>query len=303
MSASAGDVPTGDAPAGGAQVGATVPGAPRTGEVFVAGVRSPTLEAGPREAEEAAVFVHGNPGSVHDWARLVEAVGAHGRALALDMPGFGEADKPETFNYTVEGYAAHLGGALEQLGISRVHLVLHDFGGAWGLAWAAAHPEAFASVTLIDTGVLIDYRWHALARVWRTPGVGEAFFKITNRSGFRLALRRGQSRPLPEEAIERMYKANKDPETQRAILRLYRATPEDGFQELGRALRQLDRPALVVWGRHDPYIKVEQAERQRETFPSAEVVVLEGSGHWPMWDAPEELVSAVAPFLAKQLGG
>jgi pimeloyl-ACP methyl ester carboxylesterase len=245
--------------------------------------------------------VHGNPGSVHDWARLVDAVGEHGRALALDMPGYGDADKPETFDYTVPGYATHLAGALEQLGVRRAHLVLHDFGGGWGLNWAALHPDAFASVTLIDTGVLVGYRWHALARVWRTPGVGEAFFKITTRSGFRLALRRGQPRPLPEEAIELMYKANKNPATQRAILRLYRATPADAFADLGRVLRPLDRPALVVWGRHDPYLKVEQAELQRETFPSAEVVVLNDSGHWPMWDAPDELASAVVPFLKRQL--
>jgi pimeloyl-ACP methyl ester carboxylesterase len=273
----------------------------RRGEVFVRGARSPTLEAGPQQAAEAAVFVHGNPGSVHDWARLVEAVGEHGRAIALDMPGFGEADKPDAFRYTVEGYADHLQGALTELGVRRAHLVLHDFGGAWGLRWAIDHPDAFASLTLIDTGVLLGYRWHALARIWRTRWVGEAFFALTTRPALRLALRRGQPRPLPDEALDLMYRANKDPGTQRAILRLYRATPAEGFESLRPALRQLDRPTLVVWGRHDPYLKVEQAERQRETFRDAEVAVLDGSGHWPMWDAPEELAKLVLPFLARQL--
>jgi pimeloyl-ACP methyl ester carboxylesterase len=103
----------------------------RRGEVRVAGVRSPTLEAGPADASEAAVFVHGNPGSAEDWAVLVERAGEHGRAVALDMPGFGQADKPEGFDYTMEGYARHLAGALEHLGIERAHLVLHDFGGPW----------------------------------------------------------------------------------------------------------------------------------------------------------------------------
>ncbi len=59
----------------------------------------------------------------------------------------------------------------------------------------------------------------------------------------------------------------------------------------------------MVWGSHDPYIKVEQAQRQRETFPGAEVVLLEHSGHWPMWDAPEQLEAAVVPFLTRQLAG
>jgi pimeloyl-ACP methyl ester carboxylesterase len=275
----------------------------RHGEVFVGGVRSPTLEAGTEGAAEAVVFVHGNPGSTHDWARLVREAGEHGRAIALDMPGFGEADKPETFPYTVEGYAEHLRGTLEELGVRRAHLVLHDFGGPWGLHWAARHPEGLASVTLIDTGVLVGYRWHMLAQIWRRRGVGEAFFKITTRSGLRLALRRGQPRPLPEEALELMYRANKDPGTQRAVLRLYRATPADGLAHLSERLRSLDPPTLVLWGRHDPYLKVKFAERQRDTFPGAEVVVLDDSGHWPMWDAPEELEAALIPFLARQLQG
>lgn len=274
----------------------------REAAVTVAGVRSPVCEAGPEAPDEAVVFVHGNPGSIQDWAPLLEAVGEHGRAIALDFPGFGEADRPRDFDYSVEGYAAHLGGALEQLGVTRAHLVAHDFGGPWALRWAADNPDAYASTTLIDTGVLHEYKWHALARIWRVRGLGELFFAVGSRRGLRSALKRGQPRPLPEEAFELFYRANKDKGTQRAILRLYRATPADALEKLGPTMRELDRPTLVVWGRHDPYLKVEQAELQKLAFPSAEVVVLDESGHWPMWDAPEELRDAVVPFLAARLG-
>lgn len=275
----------------------------RSGEVQVDGVRSPTIEAGPPDATDAAVFVHGNPGSTDDWAALVERTGEHGRAVALDMPGFGRADKPEGFDYTVEGYARHLAGALDQLGIERAHLVLHDFGGPWGLQWAADHPDAFGSATLVNTGVLLDYRWHVLARIWRTPRLGELFMRTTTRSGLALALRRGQSKPLPRERVDAMYAASKDPGTQRAVLRLYRATPPDAMGKLREPLRALDRPALVVWGVGDPYIRVEHAWRQRETFPNARVVRLEGCGHWPMFDDPERVAEVVVPFLAEQLTG
>jgi pimeloyl-ACP methyl ester carboxylesterase len=120
----------------------------------VDGIRAPMLQAGPPDADEAVVFVHGNPGSSQDWVRLVERVGRLARAVAWDHPGFGRADKPAGFAYSVEGYAAHLGRCLDVLGVTRAHLVLHDFGGPWGLAWAAAHPAAFASATLINIGVL-----------------------------------------------------------------------------------------------------------------------------------------------------
>jgi pimeloyl-ACP methyl ester carboxylesterase len=79
--------------------------------------------------------------------------------------------------------------------------------------------------------------------------------------------------------------------------------PGEAARTLSAALRPLDRPALVVWGRHDPYIPLEQAERQRETFPGAEIVILEQSGHWPFADDPEAVAVHVVPFLEQQMKG
>ena len=84
-------------------------------------------------------------------------------------------------------------------------------------------------------------------------------------------------------------------------MRFYRATPAEAMGVLAPVLRPLDRPALVLWGGHDPFVPVEQAERQRETFPSAEVVVLDESGHWPHIDDPESAAGVVVPFLQRQL--
>jgi pimeloyl-ACP methyl ester carboxylesterase len=271
--------------------------------VVVAGVRSPYLQAGPPDAEEAVVFVHGNPGPGEDWRRLVARTGAFARAVAPDLPGFGGADKPDRFVYTVDGYARHLGGLVDALGIRRAHLVLHDFGGPWGLTWAADHPERLASLTLVDIGILRDYRWHWLARIWRTSGLGQAFLRTTTLPAFRVVLRQGNPRGLPLDAVTRMYRGVKDPGTQRALLRLYRATDMAAVSEqLHRRLRGLDRPVLTVWGRHDPYVPVVHAERQRETFPGSEVVILDDSGHWPMLDDPVALEQAVLPFLTARIG-
>lgn len=274
----------------------------RTGEIRVVGVRSPVLEGGRLDSDEAVVFVHGNPGSSRDWRRLAEDVAEFGRAVALDMPGFGGADKPPNFDYTVQGYARHLAGALAELHIRRAHLVLHDFGGTWGLAWAATHPTEFASATLINTGVLPGYRWHYLAKIWRTPLLGELFQAAITRPVAHLLSKHGNPRGLPTEFVDQMFD-DYDRGTRRAVLKLYRATSHPGplSEELARALRPLARPALVVWGKHDPYISVTYAERQREAFPTARVVVLERSGHWPFADDPSGVARAVLPFLRQQL--
>jgi len=193
-------------------------------EVSVRGVRSPVLTAGPPDGAEAVVFVHGNPGSADDWRELLSRAGELGRAIAPDMPGYGHASKPKDFSYSVDGYAAHLAALLDQLGITRAHVVAHDFGGPWALGWAARHPGALASATLINTGVLIGYRWHRYARIWRMPGLGEVFQATTSRPAFRLLLGRENPR-LTREHIDRIYDASRSWATKRAVLKLYRATP------------------------------------------------------------------------------
>jgi pimeloyl-ACP methyl ester carboxylesterase len=268
--------------------------------VTVDGVRSPLTDLGPRTSE-AVVFVHGNPGSRLDWSELAAATSRFARTVAMDMPGYGHADKPADFDYTVAGYARHLAGALDQLGISRVHLVLHDFGGPWGLAWAAAHPDRVGSLTLFNMGILPGYRWHYMARIWRMPVVGEVVMATATRPVFGLLLNHGNPRGLPKAFVDRMF-ADFDRDTRRAVLRLYRATSDlDRLTRIAKdALGGLNLPVMVVWGKHDPYLPVRYAERQREFFPRADVKVLDDSGHWPFADNPKAVADAVIPFLRTQ---
>lgn len=254
--------------------------------------------AGEPGAAEAVVFVHGNPGSRRDWDDLLVRAARLTRAVAFDMPGFGHADKPRNFSYTVEGYAQFLGSMLDHLAIDRAHLVMHDFGGPWGLQWAADNPQRLASAVVINTGVFLDYHWHYLARIWRTPVAGELFQASTTRSGFRMALRHGNPRGLPRAFTDRMYD-DMDAGTSRAILSLYRATDDPGAigRQQVKALAPLERPALVIWGAQDPYVPVALAHRQREAFPAAEIAILNDSGHWPFADDPEAVGHRVETFL------
>lgn len=261
------------------------------------GTQPRVLEAGPQGAREAVVFVHGNPGSCDDWERLAGAVGAAGvRAVALDLPDFGETIAPEGFSHDVPSYAGFLDEALGALGVERVHLVIHDFGGPIGLVWAAMHVERVGSVTLIDTGILPGYRWHRLARVWRTPVVGELFQAISPPAVLRRMIGRAEPRGLPPWFLERLHYSRR---TRRAVLALYRATDDPGAaaSEFAAYMREKDIPALVIWGEHDAYLPASYAARQRDAFPSAEVHVLGASGHWPYADAPETVERLLVDFV------
>jgi pimeloyl-ACP methyl ester carboxylesterase len=268
---------------------------------FAAGGCDPRLvQAGPAEDREAVVFVHGNPGSADDWAPLVGAVAAATgrRALAFDLPDFGRTYAPPGFEHSTDGYAGFVDAALEALGVERAHLVLHDFGGPIGLTWAVERLDRVASLTLIDTGLLPGYEWHALARVWRTPVLGEAFQAISTPGALRRGLAGKEPRGLPADFLETV-SGHYDRATRRAVLKLYRATPDPGrmSEEMLPRFAGREIPALVIWGEHDAYLPAEYAWRQREAFPAARVAVLPASGHWPYADAPETVERLLVDFL------
>lgn len=270
----------------------------RRERLAVGPVRTRLVEAGPAGDSTAVVFVHGNPGSADDWERLAAAVGATGtRAVAFDLPDFGETEAAPGFEHSAPGYALFVGAAL---GIERVHLVLHDFGGPIGLIWAAMNVDALASVTLIDTGILPGYKWHRLARIWRTPWLGELMQATGTRRGFRFLIDRGEPRGLPREFLDRMWD-HYDKRTKRAVLKLYRATDDPGAaaEELSAFIAPRDIPALVIWGEGDAYLPHTYAFRQRQAFPSADVHVLPVSGHWPYADAPETVERLLVEFLSR----
>jgi pimeloyl-ACP methyl ester carboxylesterase len=267
-----------------------------------AGVRTRVLQGGPSlKATEAVVFVHGNPGSAEDWRDLMSRLAPHMRVVAIDMPGFGHADKPRDYPYSVPAGATFLGEALRLLGVVNAHIVLHDFGGPWGLTWAAMNPLAVRSITLVNTGILLGYRWHTMARIWRTPILGELQQALTTRKGFNWVMQKGSPRGLPADFVNRMYD-DLDAGTKRAILKLYRATDDRDAvsQALSDMLKPLNLPCQVVWGAADPYLPVEFAHKQAGTFPQAQVAVLPQSGHFPFADDPEGVAAAVVPFLMAQ---
>lgn len=275
----------------------------RERELVVDGLRTPLLEAGDTNAREAVVFLHGNPGSSEDWRDLIGRAGEFGRAVAFDAPGFGGADAPRSFDYRIEGYAVFIDKALAELGIDRVHLVVHDFGGPFGIAWSATHEGKLVSAVIFNTGLGTARKWHGFATYWRRPVIGELAMLATTRRRWRKAMTAGDARPLPPEFVDRMYD-DYDRKTRRTVLKLYRSMPLPYPPAAGwlEQLARWDRPALIVWGRKDRLLAERRVDEIRNAFPGADVAFLEESGHFPFADDPDGSAAAVVPFLKRQLG-
>jgi pimeloyl-ACP methyl ester carboxylesterase len=279
------------------------PSGVRESRISVGGVHTRVIQAGPAHATTAVVFLHGSPDSARDWDDLVAANGRFARTIAFDFPGYGKSDKGAARIETTDGAADYVQGVLDRLAVKRVMLVMHDFGGTWGLQWAVRHRGSLLGAVLIDAGVLIDYVPHPLALVWSTPGAGEAEMASTTRESWRANFAANSSRGFPDGYVDRLYDYY-DRATRCAILRYYRSASQT-FMTIARdqaaALRPLDLPALVIWGEQDQYVPVKHAEDQKQAFPHARIELIADSGHWPHIDNAARVRSLVVPWLRPKL--
>lgn len=245
------------------------------------------------DSRAPVLYVHGVPTSSDDWLPFLARTGG----LAPDLLGFGRSGKGGQNDYSLEGIARFVERFLDEIvGVDRVRLVVHDWGAAT-LAFAQRHPERIERLVVVDAVPLLSgYRWHRVARLWRTRFVGELAMGLTLRPAMERALRPAfASGTVPAGFVEAAMR-HYDQGTQRAILRLYRSAPEELLAAAGHDLSRLAAPSLVVWGARDPYISPRFGDRYAEELPNARVVCVEDAGHWPWLDRPD-LIDRIATFL------
>jgi pimeloyl-ACP methyl ester carboxylesterase len=242
------------------------------------------LEIHHRQAGDAPIlYLHGVPTHSHDWIPFLERTGG----IAPDLPGFGRSAKPADFDYSIEGYDRFLEEFVGQVGLERFSLVLHDWG-AVGLALAQRFPQRIDRLVILGIVPFVPgFRWHRVARGWRTPVVGELLMGVTTRWGFR--------RELPAELADVAWDAF-DHGTQRAILKLYRASPPELLARAGERLGEIRAPALILWPEDDPYIGPEFGQAHAEALGGETTLEMVRGGHWP-WLRSPDLIDRVAAFL------
>jgi pimeloyl-ACP methyl ester carboxylesterase len=223
-----------------------------------------------------------------------------GPAIALDLPGWGSSERPRDFDYSFAGLARFFGRFLDALELERYRLCAHDWG-ALVLIEAQRRPDRLDRLVLIDALPLLPgFRWHWVARwFWRRRLLGELFNATLTRAGFAAGLRaaRGDRRPMPPWFVDMIWRGM-DAGTKRAILTLYRSADPEKLATAGADLGKIDCPALVVWGGRDPYLRLRFGRMYVERLPGAELVEVEGAGHWPWLERPE-VIGRIVSFLER----
>jgi pimeloyl-ACP methyl ester carboxylesterase len=243
------------------------------------------------------VYCHGNPTHGGEWAPFLERGGP---AVAIDMPGWGRSDRPapQRFDYSMFGLSAFLERCLDELGVGRRKLIVHDWG-SLGLIGAQRRPELVEKLVVINAVPLLPgYRWHWIAQLWRRRGIGEMLNRTTARASLALLLRqaRGDRSAMPAEFVDLIWE-HWDAGTSAAMLALYRHADPDRLALAGSDLGRVECPALVLWGDRDPYLPTRFARAYTDALPNAELELIDGAGHWPLIDRPAT-ADRILRFLA-----
>ncbi len=228
-------------------------------------------EAG-RALDPAVLLVHGYPESSYMWQHALPALADAGwRALAPDLPGLrrlraGLARAPGSSTWRRSSASSR------ELQPGPVALVTHDWGVMIGLRWACDHPHAVSALAISDGGFFSDRRWHDLANVMRTPVEGETLIAAYTCEGFAAALR-AVSPGMSDAALAEYWKAFADDTRRLAQLELYRSGDFEKLIPYEGRVAALELPALILWGRDDPFAGVAMAKRFNDELPGSELTM------------------------------
>lgn len=234
-----------------------------------------------------AVLVHGVPDSPALWDPVRELLDRTD-VVTPRLPGFG-SPLPDGFQPSKETYCDWLVAELETFG-EPVDLVGHDWGSLLVQRVASTRPDLIRTLACGAGTVDIEYKWHEMARLWQTPGAGEEI--VEGFAAMSLAERAeglaGAGAPADLAAIQA---PQLDPTMGRCVLGLYRSAIDIGGEWQPAIDAMPARPAVVLWGRDDPYVQPRFAERLAARL-GARLEMLP-CGHWWPWERADETAAAL----------
>ena len=259
------------------------------------------------------VMVHGNPTWSFYFRNLLLSLRGTHRCIAPDHIGCGLSDKPDDadYRYTLERRVDDLERLLDATAPEgQVTLVLHDWGGAIGMGWAARHPQRVERLVLLNTGAFRNPQQQSIPfalRLVRDTGLGAVLvrgFNAFSLGAAYLAAKRGLSR-----RVRKAYTAPYDSWANRiATLRFVQDIPlnpeDEAYEQLCRTEAGLENfretPALICWGAQDFVFDDSFLDEWRRRLPDAEVHRIEDAGHYVLEDAADEVIGRVETFLSTE---
>ncbi len=262
------------------------------------------------------LLIHGLGSSGYiEWRFNLRHLALHHRVYAPDLPGFGRSEKPPA-RYGVPFFARTLARYLRELGIESAAVIGTSLGGRIALELALHHPRLVERLVLVNSLGLGRPALQPVYPLIAMPRVGEAVMSIAGH-GLRLmppaVIRRFAARFQAESAdldatmddayladLKEMYAARGYPEAYLATVRSL-ITPAAllGAHDLTDRLGSIKQPVQLIWGAQDPLFPVAHATRAHRLLPDCRLAVIEGAGHTPQAERPDEFNRIVGHFLGR----
>ena len=266
----------------------------------------------------AVLFIHGLGSSGYmEWRRNLEPAAIRHRVYAPDLPGYGRTDKPRT-RYTVPYFARFITRYMRDRGLRSASIVGASLGGRIALEVALEEPRLVRKLALVNTlgfgrpKVQMTQMAYSLVTV---PRVGEAAMRFARNAldwaspnVIRTVVGRfaGSSSDL-EQTLDDDYLANlREMYAEDGFHNAYLSTIRSlvrpralfgGHHDVTRRLNELRIPVQLIWGADDPLFPVAHAERALEMIAGSKLTVIEGAGHTPQAERPEEFNRVLHDFL------
>lgn len=245
----------------------------------------------------ALVFVHGTGGHLEAYTRNLGALSQRFRVVLYDMVGHGYSEKPDR-PYTIDVLSEHLVGVLDALGIERAHLSGESIGG-WVAAWTAAHAAERVDRLVLNTPGNITNKPEVMATVKNSSlkAVREASLDTVRA---RVEWLFHDTSLVTDELVRLRLAVYTQPGFERAmenIVALQDWEHRAPFAWTPEWCGRITAPTLLLWTDHDPTGGLDEAALLEEWIPDTRLVVIEGAGHWPQWEKPDEFNAVHERFL------
>ncbi|ABQ26199.1 alpha/beta fold hydrolase [Geotalea uraniireducens] len=260
---------------------------------------------------EPVVMVHGNPSWSFYYRNLVLALRDRYRCIVPDHIGCGFSDKPgdDRYDYTLSRRVDDLERLLDSLGISKnITLVLHDWGGMIGMAYAVRHPKRIKRLVILNTAAfhLPKEKPFPLAlKICRDTRLGALLVRGFNAFSLAASFVGCKKNPMSAE-LRQAYRRPYDTWQNRiATIRFVQDIPlspgDRNYNLVSEVAAGIDRfrnlPMAVFWGEQDFVFDCSFLAEWQRRFPEAEVHRYSDAGHYILEDMKEEVVPLIGEFL------
>jgi haloalkane dehalogenase len=249
------------------------------------------------------LLLHGEPTWSFLWRHVIpQAVGAGRRAVAPDLIGFGRSDKPTDQGwYTYDRHVAAVTRLVEELDLSDIALVVHDWGGLIGLRFAVENAERVERLVILDTGV---WSGRAPSETWLR--FREALRNVGGELDVGRLVAGGTHRGLADDVRAAYDAPFPTPESKAGALAFPELVPVEpdhptaaALEPVREGLARWTKPAHVIWGADDAVLPTAVAERFISLIPGATgPELIAGAGHFLQEDAPTEVAAAIVAAVA-----